>query len=304
MKRSLLFIPLLILILVSFIMKPAKDATPKPRLCITFDDGNPNDMPGYTWDEWDSLLLKHLKDNKLQTVFFAEGMYLDNEKGKQILSAWANHTYSHRSYNKPATSYEYFVSDFLKNDSLIKPYSTYTKMFRFPYLKEGETAEKRDKFRTFLKSQGYKNGHVTIDASDWCINSRLLNRLKEKPETDITPYKEFYLDHIYERALFYNNLSQKLTGRQISHTLLLHHNLTSALFMGDLIAMFKAKGWDVINAKEAFTDEIYTKTVNNVPAGESLIWALAKENGSYNTILRYPAEDSQYEDPKMDKLGL
>jgi hypothetical protein len=41
-----------------------------------------------------------------------------------------------------------------------------------------------------------------------------------------------------------------------------------------------------------------------VPAGESLIWALAKETGKFDKVLRYPGEDSEYENAKMDKLGL
>ena len=50
----------------------------------------------------------------------------------------ANHTYSHKSYNSPETTYSFFPHDFLKNDSLINGYANYTKLFRFPYIKEGE----------------------------------------------------------------------------------------------------------------------------------------------------------------------
>ena len=41
-----------------------------------------------------------------------------------------------------------------------------------------------------------------------------------------------------------------------------------------------------------------------MPAGESLIWALAKETGRFESSLRYPGEDGGYEKPKMDALGL
>ena len=312
MKRILLLLTPFLLITLSFkVFKPAKEVSAKPRVCLTYDDGSTFDMPGYSWKSWDNLLLESLKKNKVQAVFFAAGMYLDNDKGKRILSDWsaqghliANHTYSHKSYNKPETTYAFFANDFLKNDSIINSYANYTKLFRFPYLKEGETVEKRDSFRAFLKEQGYKNGYVTIDASDWYVNSRLLKRLKQNPEADIESYKQFYLEHIYDRAVYYNTLSIELTGRQISHSLLLHHNLASALFTDDLIAMFKAKGWEVINAGEAYQDEIYTKTPDPMPAGESLIWALAKEKGTYESRLRYPAEDGKYEEAKMDKLGL
>jgi peptidoglycan-N-acetylglucosamine deacetylase len=66
--------------------------------------------------------------------------------------------------------------------------------------------------------------------------------------------------------------------------------------------MFKEKGWKLVDADEAFTDNIF-QTVSN-HAGESLIWAIANESGKFEDQLRYPAEDSKYEKENMDKLGL
>jgi hypothetical protein len=169
-------------------------------------------------------------------------------------------------------------------------------------LKEGDTAEKVEMFRALLKKNNYKNGYVTIDASDWYIDSRLRSRLKENPSADISGFRQFYLDHMYNKALYYEDLAYKLTGRHIHHTLLLHHNLTSALFLGDLIALFKEKGWNITDADKAFADEIFQQTPGY--AGESIIWALAKASGKYENMIRYPAEDSQYEKEKMDNLGL
>lgn len=39
-----------------------------------------------------------------------------------------------------------------------------------------------------------------------------------------------------------------------------------------------------------------------LPAGESIVWALAKEKGIQG--LRYPGEDSVYEEPVLRALGL
>ena len=50
---------------------------------------------------------------------------------------------------------------------------------------------------------------------------------------------------------------------------------------------------------EKFVDR--TKTL---PAGESLVWALATETGHFKDRLRYPGEDDVYEEPKMKALGL
>ncbi len=310
--KKIIFVIATVFILGSWSYSKKKiEKNDKPKVCFTFDDGNTADLPGYSGETWDKMLLAHLKKNKLQAVFFALGKTLDHDKGKQVLERWSkqghligNHTYSHQSYSRPETSFEFFKDDFLKNDAFIRQYSGFVKMFRFPYLKEGDTEQKRDDFRAFMKEQGYRNGYVTIDASDWFVNSRLLKRLKENPKADIEPYREYFLEHIYEHAVYYNDLSLKLTGRQINHALLLHHNLTSALFLDDLIALFKAKGWEVVNASEAYSDEIYTRIPQVMPAGESLIWALAKENGGYENILRYPGEDSKYEEAKMNQLGL
>ena len=41
-----------------------------------------------------------------------------------------------------------------------------------------------------------------------------------------------------------------------------------------------------------------------LPAGESIVWALAKEKGTIAKSLRYPAEDGVYENGKMDKPWL
>jgi hypothetical protein len=145
---------------------------------------------------------------------------------------------------------------------------------------------------------------VTIDGSDWYVNDRLVKRLKENPKADVAAYQAFYLQHLLDRATYYNRLAQDLTGRPVAHTLLLHHNLTSALFVDDLIRHFEANGWEVINASGAYQDPIYQRVPKTLPAGESLIWALAKESGRYAERLRYPAEDSRYEEAEMNRLGL
>jgi hypothetical protein len=59
-----------------------------------------------------------------------------------------------------------------------------------------------------------------------------------------------------------------------------------------------------MDADKAYEDKIYKEEPKNVPAGESLIWALAKQSGKFEKQLRYPAEDGEYEKPFMDKLGL
>ena len=78
----------------------------------------------------------------------------------------------------------------------------------------------------------------------------------------------------------------------------------NALFLTDLLHMYAQRGWRVIDAEAAFQDPIVASEPDILPAGESILWALAKESGKLDAMLRYPAEDEAYERKRMDDLGL
>jgi len=68
--------------------------------------------------------------------------------------------------------------------------------------------------------------------------------------------------------------------------------------------MFREKGWRLIDAAEAFDDPVFSLQPDIVPAGESIIWGLAKAAGDLEPVLRYPGEDESYEESRMNALGL
>lgn len=280
------------------------------RLCLTFDDGSVDSVGGYAWPEWNAMLLQTLERVEVKAAFFVCGKRVDSPAGDSLVQSWseaghliANHTYSHAWLNSDKVSAANFVADIRRNDSIVRGFKTFVPLFRFPYLKEGNTAAKRDSLRAELAAMGYRNGHVTIDASDWYYNSRLIKHLANADEPDLATIRRLYLAHMLDRAQFYDSLAFALEGRRVAHTLLMHHNLINALFLDDLIAMFRAKGWEVIDADTAYMDPIYRREPDIVPAGESLIWSLAKISGRFDDILRYPAEDGQYEADVLDAAG-
>ncbi len=282
-----------------------------PRIAISMDDPNTADTPLLDWNTRNENILSALKKNNLQAAIFVCGMRVNNKNGLALLKKWdeaghliCNHSYSHLYFNSNKIELSTYVDDFYKGDSLIRNFSNFTKLYRYPYLKEGSTIEKRDGFRKILYDEGYKIGYVSVDASDWYVDQRMKEKLKIDLSADLTPYKNFYLDHMYERAIYYDNLAKEITGRQIDHVILIHHSLLNALFLDDLIQMFEEKGWEIINISDAYKDGVYSELPNILPAGESIVWALAKQTGKYDNELRYPGEDSEYEKDKMDKLGL
>lgn len=285
----------IVFVLLLFVFASLQAQENKPQLSITIDDPSTEVTGNMSWMQRDNAILEALEKNGINTALFVCGKRVDNAEGMVLLSKWSdkghmicNHSYSHGYFHSKKLSLEAFEDDFLKGDSLINSYSGYTKLFRFPYLKEGDTPEKRDGFREFLSKNGYLNGYVTIDASDWYIDKRLVDTLKSTPDIDITPFKEYFISHIYNRAMFYDSLAVALTGRHIKHNLLLHHNFINASFLGELLIHFKKYGWELINASDAFKDEIYSSQPQILPAGESLVWALAKRNRKIRIQVKIP----------------
>ena len=283
-----------------------------PQVSVTMDDFFWNKSLRLNPAQRNRAILEALRSHgNLKAALFVKGKNIEEQTGKDLLSEWdraghmiGNHSYSHTYLNSREVDATAFTADILKCEELLKPYPHFQKIFRFPYLKEGDTAAERDAVRSFLKEHGYRTGHVTIDASDWAIEDRLSKRLEKEPAADVKRYRDFYLDHMWNRALYYDGLSRKVLDRSVKHTMLVHYNLLNALFLGDLLDMFKQKGWQLIDAQDAFKDPVNQLAPKTVPAGESIIWALAKETGKFEKELRYPGEDSTYENAKMDQLGL
>jgi peptidoglycan/xylan/chitin deacetylase (PgdA/CDA1 family) len=245
----------------------------------------------------------------LKSVLFVAGAKVDSPAGMVQVRAWgeaghwvANHTYSHRALDNPTIPLAAFQADVMRDHALLAEVPGFVRLFRFPYLHEGTTADKRDGARAFLRAAGYRLGTVTIDASDWYYDLRYRNWGQAHPGADPAPYRQAYLEHLWDRAQYYEELGKRVVGRSVKHTLLLHTNRINANFLPDVIRMFGAKGWKVIDAAEAFTDPILQSQPDVLPAGQSVVWSLAKAKGIPG--LRYPGETERYEKPKLDAAGL
>ncbi len=285
--------------------------TEQPAIAFTFDDPRTEERGGLSWQEINERVLRALAKHRIKAALFVAGKRVDSDAGRQLVAAWdrdghaiGNHSYSHLFFHSSNVTLAQFEDDLLKNEPVIAAYRHFGRLFRFPFFKEGNTLEKRDGMRAFLRQHKYRMGRATIDASDWAISARLENRVKGDPKAKLDGYRDFFLQHIWERAQFYDSLAKRVLGHPVRHTLLLHHNPLNALFLDDLISMFVTKGWKPVDAERAFSDPVYDLNPNILPAGESLVWALAKETGKFKNELRFPGEDDTYENPKMDALKL
>ena len=286
----------------------AKAAT-QQTVALTIDDFAWRPLAEHRKGQWQDALLEPLRKRNVKAAAFVAGSNVDDPEGKALVKRWldaghliGNHTYAHRPYHR--TPFKEFSADVLKNDAFLKAQGVKPKFFRFPMLREGETREKRDAMRAFLKTHGYANGSVTIDTSDWYIDQRLRSALKANPQKPLDNYRVFYIGHMLDRSRFYTGVANSV-GVAAPHTLLLHYNLLNALFLEDLMKAFEDRGgFKWIDAATAFADPLFKTNPDVVPAGESILYAIAHEKKKLPKDAPYPMEDGDQLKAPMDALGL
>lgn len=235
-------------------------------ISFTFDDGpDLYPRPLMTPAERNEAVLRQLRDRGVQAMFFVTANNGANRpEGAALLKRLAdeghliaNHTAAHADFNAASADLETFTADILACDAVIRTVPGYRRFFRFPFLREGADIAKRDGIRRFLRGHDYRIGYVSIDTSDYVLDQKLRRALERNPSLDLQPWRELHLASLWDNAQAYERLARYLYGREIKHVLLLHHNLVNALFLGDVIDMFRNRGWKIVSPDEAFTDPAY-----------------------------------------------
>lgn len=243
---------------VAFLQPTIVDAK---SLAITLDDA-PRAATGYfDGPTRAKTLLTELKQHNVpQLAFFAVGSKID-EEGRERLITYANaghviahHSNTHPDFNK--ASLEDYIADFNQAETALKDLPNYQKWYRFPYLREGDTAKKRDGMRELLQQKGYLNAYITLNNYDWYLENLFQNAIKQGQTVDFEALERLYVSLIMESIEYYDEMAVKHLERSPKHVLLLHEMDITALFLGDLVDELRRKGWSIITPGQAFTDEI------------------------------------------------
>lgn len=220
--------------------------------------------------------------------------FVNGKKAEQVpedadvLSEWrraghplANHTYSHLGLHD-ATLAEYFA-DIEAGEAVLKllePDARAWKYFRYPYLSEGETLEKRNGVRAWLHEHGYTIAHVTIDADDWAYNAPFA-RCAERNDADaLAQLRAWYVDGHVEELRRMRALTRRLEQRDVPHVLLLHAGVADADAIDELLTRYEQDGVHWIDLPTALSDRFYAQDPAIVTrAGAALPYRLAKARG-------------------------
>ena len=252
------------------------------EIAITFDD-----LPGQQ-DELaqnQSLINKRIlqalkKFNAPAIGFVNEGkLYSKGQESEKIaiLKLWVddghplgNHTYSHKFLS--SVKADEFQRDVIKGAQVSKKLMADSGMpyryFRHPYLDTGTTKEMRASFESFLKKENYIVAPITIDTDDWKFNQQLLENPKDKEKIIAQ-----YLAHTKVKFAFYKTASEKIFGRNIRHTWLLHVNLINSYAMEDLLKIVDELGHRFVTLDRALEDKAYLEPDNYyAPFGVSWLY--------------------------------
>jgi peptidoglycan/xylan/chitin deacetylase (PgdA/CDA1 family) len=257
-------------------------------VAFTFDDGpRLAETPLLSPQQRNQALLDALAAHKVSAALFVTcGNGADQPAGYALAQAWGraghaigNHTMTHLDLNSAKVTLAQYQQEISDCDRITATLPGYQKWFRFTFLREGNTPEKRDGMRAFLTQTGYRNAYVSLDTSDWRLDEKLNAVLRANAKADLTPIRQAYLSHLRQRAEAYRDLSRQLEGRDIPQVILLHHNLINALWLKDAIQQFKDMGWTIITPAQAFTDPVYQQPPEKLVAGQSLLLSIARSKG-------------------------
>ena len=246
-------------------------AEPKLKVALTFDDLPLNGtLPlGAKQSDFARDTIKVLKKHRIPPSYgFINANKLERDPdGAKALQIWvkgghplANHTYTHLDLTK--NSVEDFQREILHNEpalSLLMPEGGKHdwRWFRYPYLHEGDTLEKRRAVRAFLASSGYRIAQTTIDFEDYLWNSAHARCWLRKDEESLKWLRESYRTAAREFIRLDIENSRAVFGRDIHHVMLLHLGSFSSHILPDLFEILDEEGFDIVTLEEAQKDSAY-----------------------------------------------
>lgn len=277
-------------------------------IALTFDDATKGDGAFFTGTERTARLIDALSTAGVgEAMFFVTTRNVERVSGNgaERIAAYAhaghtlgNHSHSHQWLHRTPTS-EYVADIDLAIDHL-QQYENLTNYYRFPFLDEGRSLEKRNAVRHALAGRGLKNGYVTVDTYDWYIDGLAKKASETGVQFEMDRLRDLYVDVIVSSTEFYDAMAQSVLGRSPRHVLLLHENDMAALFIGDLIAALRERGFQIIAATDAFEDPIADREPDTLFLGQGRIAALAHEAGLASSELVSPTEDEDYLSRRFD----
>lgn len=241
-------------------------STSPSRIAITVDDlpyvtfGGASPEDGLRYAEG---VISALQKYGIVATGFVIGQNINSETLPTLqVFADAGHTIGNHSWTHPdytTLTPDEFLNETRRTDEALTQWIDGPRYYRFPYLRQGETAAKREAALQILTDLGYQNVPVTIDNDEWRFNAEYTEAIT-KGDTDAAAIiAQNYIAHMQERTSHFQMLAVDELGGDVDHVLLVHLNRINADHLGTLLDWYDAQGWAFITVEEALTHPVFAQ---------------------------------------------
>ncbi len=238
------------------------------KVAITFDDLPLNgELPqGVTRARITRDTLAVLKMRQAPATYgFVNGKKLEgNADAAEALKLWAasepvgSHTYSHMDLNaNPAEAFEREIEEDEPVLELVARKDANWHWLRYPFLREGDTAEKRRAVRAYLQAHQYRVAQVTLDWEDYAWNSAYARCMEKNDAKSIAWLRSSYLNTASAYLDLGREMAKLVYERDINHVLLLHLGAFSSTILPDVLDLLQKKGFKLVTLEDAESDPAY-----------------------------------------------
>jgi peptidoglycan/xylan/chitin deacetylase (PgdA/CDA1 family) len=261
--RKAAFIFLLLIPLGFFLTTPAQEGK---QIAITFDDLPASNVSLFGDQvKINKRILSVLEKYEVEATGFVITSRLNGKR--IILDLWlkaghtlGNHTHTHMDFDKVDTTA--FKMDVQKGvseiEKLLNTDSISLRYFRFPYLHEGDTQDRKEVIRKFLKENGYTVAPVTINPKDSHYNTLYLKAWGTNDKAKTDSIKSEFLGQVKKKTQEAERLSKELFEREVKHVLLLHLNRMTAEVLDQVLAYYVNSGYSFVSLNQALEDSVYS----------------------------------------------
>jgi peptidoglycan/xylan/chitin deacetylase (PgdA/CDA1 family) len=276
-------------------------------MAITMDDFAQSFDVGLSLEDRNAKILNAFDTVGHKAAGFVTGSFVKSDTGQKVVESWiargheiSNHTWTHAHANE--TSTEVFLADIARNKDYLSGVPGTNAYFRFPFLDDGKDRAQQVALFEGLERMGLINAPVTIGTIDWYTTSRLEAKLRDDPNADLAPYRDYYVEMCVTLANYWENIAKIQGHVSLPHLTLVHHNILNGLFLKDVLLALKADGWYFMDAKDALSTTLYHDLPPDITNGRN--WLTLRGNKRGMDHPDFPKKYWNNGRKTMDALGL
>ncbi len=250
--------------------RPAAQAPPARPLLITVDDlplaGAASRGDAAARRATTEALLAVLKKHRIPAVAFVIAGNVKTPDDEAILQRWlddgheiGSHSHTHPSYT--ALTSEAYLADVGSSrtalSAWLKPRQRTLRLYRFPFLQEGDTPQKVEAIRAALATGGLRNVPVTLDGTDWSFDRRWADAVASGAAAALDEVRQDYLAAIRVAVTRTEAMADQLLGRRTPQVLLIHANAVGAANWDAMFTWLAGRGHRFATADEVLADETF-----------------------------------------------